>query len=420
MQPSTKAARADSWTPPLTDTDGDGVYDSSDNCPGVSNPSQADLNTDGIGDICPESMALGAGYTCVLRNNGTVKCWGYNPFGQLGNGTTTNSMTPVTVSGLANVTAISAGEYRACALLEDGKVKCWGSGECGALGYGGITNSSTPVEVTGLSGATAISVGSLHTCALLSDGGVKCWGAAGPAGLIGDGDDAASCRLSPVSVLNVAMAQKISARNDHTCALLTGGSIKCWGGNHFGALGDGTYDTPRTTAVSVLEITGAKDIGTGYGYTCAILADDSIKCWGRNGYGELGNGTTLNSNVPVPVLGISGASSIALGLSHSHAVLEDGSAKSWGHNSVAGYLGDGTEIDRTTPVFVSGLSGATAISAGGVHTCALLFNGSIKCWGENPFGQLGDGTTMKSATPVSVTILGETVITPLFEVPATY
>jgi alpha-tubulin suppressor-like RCC1 family protein len=356
----------------------------------------------------PTATALDAGsvHTCAVLSDGTADCWGDNSNGQLGNGTTTSSSTPVAVTGMTDASAISAGGDpddnwdHTCARITDGTVKCWGSNDFGQLGAPGA-NSSTPVTVTGITTATAVAAsGEFHSCALLADGTVKCWGA-NNYGQLGNGTTTNSS--TPVTVTGITTATAISAGAEHFCALLTDGTVRCWGRNAFGQLGDGTFNNNRATPVTVTGITTAIAISAGGGHTCALLTDSTVKCWGYNEFGGLGNGTTVESHTPVPVTGISTATAISAGGAHSCALLTGGAAYCWGYNGFGG-LGNGTTTNSTTPVPVTGITTAVVIDVGGFfHTCALLANGAGYCWGGNSLGQLGNGTTTNSTTPVPVT-----------------
>ena len=333
------------------------------------------------------AVSGGGHHTCAVLSDGTVRCWGYNLYGQLGDGTTTTRSVPAPVSGLSGATGIGTGRYDSCALLSDGTVKCWGNNYYGGLGDGTTADRSVPVSVSGLSGATAIGSGYVHNCALLSDGTVKCWGDNGAAQL---GDGTLTSHPVPVFVSGLSGATAITAGIYHTCALLWDGTVKCWGFNGFGALGDGTTTT-RTTPVSVTGLSGATAIVAGEVHTCALLLDGTVKCWGDNNFGELGDGTTvLSSTVPVSVSGLSGVMDLSAGARHTCALLSDGTVKCWGD-----YV--------NVPVSVTGLSGVRDIAGGELHTCAVLFDGRVKCWGSNDQGQLGDGTVADSALPVTVT-----------------
>ena len=295
--------------------------------------------------------------------------------------------------------AISVGNVFTCALTSGGGAKCWG---VDALGNATTAGSTTPVDVSGLaSGVAAISAGSGYACALTNGGGAKCWGYNGQ-GQLGDGTTTSSTTPVGVSGLSSGVAA-ISADYDHTCALTTGGSAKCWGKNGYGQLGNGTM-TNSSTPMDVSGLTsGVAAISAGTEHTCALTTGGGVKCWGYNGYGQLGNGTTTDSTIPVDVSGLtSGVAAISAGGLHTCALTTGGGVKCWGDNA-EGELGNGTTTQSSTPVDVSGLtSGVAAISAGEYYTCALTTGGGAKCWGENAYGQLGDGTFTNSSTPVAV------------------
>jgi len=185
------------------------------------------------------SVVARGNQTCALLSDGTAGCWGANGSGQLGDGTTTNESQLVGVSGLTDATQLSAGEVHTCALISGGSIECWGSDTYGQLGDGGTTEQNTPVSVSGISTATQVSAGDFHTCALLSGGSVKCWGF-NYWGELGNGTTSGySANSSPVSVTGISTATEIASGGYFTCALLSGGSVKCWGQNSGGELGNG-------------------------------------------------------------------------------------------------------------------------------------------------------------------------------------
>ena len=356
-------------------------------------------------------IAAGSSHTCAVLIDGTVKCWGVNGSGQLGDGTWAHKQTPTNVSGLSSrATAIECGYYHTCAILDTGGVQCWGYNVFGQLGDGTRSDRNTPVDVSGLSsGVTSLAIGGNHSCALLSTGGVKCWGY-NVYGQLGNGVTAPH-ETTPVDVSGLQTGVvAITAGLHHTCAVLSSGRSVCWGNNEYGQIGDGSL-TARLTPVDVSGLSsGTTELSAGRYHTCALTNPGGILCWGHNEYGQLGNGTNTDSSIPVNTSSLSaGASAIKAGQHHNCALMNSGDIKCWGHNNY-GQLGDGNSTDSTTPVDLLGLSStATFITAGRYHTCALLGTGGVMCWGDNMNGQLGNGTTTRPRVPVDVYGLSSTI-----------
>lgn len=339
-------------------------------------------------------IATGEYHTCALLDSGGVHCWGDNFRGQLGNGMSGNgqeSPEPVRVAGLNTAVHIAAGTSHNCAALRDGRVQCWGYNFRGQLGNGGTTQSSTPVLVGTVTDAIAVAAGGDHSCALRQGGGIKCWGYNGDGELGHGGSD--FYLTSPVDVAGITTATAISARHLHTCALLASNTVKCWGRNSDGQLGDGTYVSPRRTPVDVQSLTNVSQIAAGWLHTCAALVSGGVVCWGSNTYGMLGTGNTTASNTWVnayPTL--TSVTAIAAGEQHSCAVRQAaGRIECWGYNG-NGRLGYGTIVGTGITVGtakVLGNDNFVSVSAGRTHTCALTTTGSAKCWGANDAGQIG-------------------------------
>lgn len=341
-----------------------------------------------------QALALNGHHSCALMRDETVKCWGDNWGGQLGNGTRSSSATPVSVLGLSDVVAVAAGYVHNCALVRDGTVACWGKNDWGQLGDGTQADRLTPVTVSGLEGAVALAAGYDSTCALLSNAEVKCWGL-NNVGQLGTGDMDIS--FEPVSVTGLSGATAIAAGWSHTCAALTDGSATCWG-IRMGNAAEIDLSLPTT----VPGIEGVDSISGGNSFSCATTEVGGATCWGYNAFGQLGNGSTTDSAVPVQVSGLAGAREISAGGHHTCALMTDATVDCWGSN-YAGELGTGETELHSVPVSVVGLSAVESMSAGNGHSCAVLAGGSVKCWGMNFAGQLGNGTTSDfSPLPVDV------------------
>jgi cysteine-rich repeat protein len=390
-----------------------------------------------------EAVAAGGSHTCALvYKRSVIRCWGFNQVGQLGLGDTANRgdqadelgkyLPPLRFSTPA--VAIAAGDDHTCALLKDGRVICWGENGDGQLGLGDMLPRGNKTGETGDAlasvslgtnlTATAIAAGFEHTCALLNDGSVKCWGdngfgqlGVGASDNRGNHGDELGDMLPTVNLGAGQTATAIAAGARHTCALLDDRSVKCWGLNTSGQLGVGdtlTRGDMMGYSLAAIDLGASKTvsaIAVGASHTCALLDDRSVKCWGDNQFGQLGRGDTQNRGdgptemgdnlLPIPLGTDMTAMAIATGANHTCALLSNGSIKCWGAN-YEGQLGRGdtqnrgdgpNEMGDNLPAIDLGARKAVAISSGLHHICARLDDSSLKCWGDNQFGQLGLGDT---------------------------
>ncbi len=353
------------------------------------------------------TLSLGVAHACTVTYSGGVKCWGNNDFFSLGDGTQNPSESPVDVLGLdATVSDVAAGGYFSCVLTTSGGVKCWGHGLNGTLGASSNWLSGRPLDVKGLeTGVKAIATGARHACALTAAGGVRCWGS-NYRGALGDGTEVDS--PIPVNVRGLdSDVVAIEAGYDYSCALTSAGAAKCWGENDSGQLGDGTY-IDRAIPVGVKGLSaGVTAIATSAGHTCAIVVGGRVKCWGSNGSGALGDGSQISSPIPVDAISLrEPATAIVAGFWHTCALTRAGAVKCWGMNA-SGMLGDGTTESRMNAKAVVGLgSGVVGLAAGFDHTCARLLAGELRCWGSGDSGKLGNGVPVRRLTAVEVSGLG--------------
>ena len=409
------------------------------------------------GSAVPAAISAGGFHTLVLMDDGTVKSFGRNSEGQLGNGGIGTA--PTTVTGLSGVTAIAAGGYHSLALKSDGTVWAWGISTNGQLGTG-TSQEATPAPVVGLTDVIAIAAGSFASYAIKSDGTVVAWGSNG-SGQLGDGSY--TDQSSPVAVASLTDVIAVAAGWDHAAALKSDGTVWCWGDNWSGQLGD-WYFGGSGTPIQAWGVVDAVEIATGSNHTLAKLADGSVWAWGGNFNGQLANGeawtSTLNFDA-VPTILASGVVQLTAGGYTSFALRDDGVISGFG-NVEYGQMGNGHYQGRPFPVqafdLVDGESGAAGrfhaavvlgdgtvgwtgfydtqtlyiggpfsddqryefkiltladdavqVASGDHHSVARLADGTVWAWGFNGSGQLGNGTVSTSMTPVQVSGLTDVI-----------
>lgn len=372
-------------------------------CSGGKNPGTAGETSGDAGSTTEPShelgppridrFAVGSTHACALDGE-VARCWGGNKLGQLGDGSTEDRSIGVTPVGPSRIVDISAGSFHTCAVDGDGAAWCWGHGINGVLGDGSGEDQVLPIVVPGLPPVVAISTEFVHTCALSREGAVWCWGENNQ-GQLGVGEITFGS-LTPVQVLDLSGVVQISVGERHSCARIGDGDVRCWGDNGYGELGDGTRvnrDRPIT-----VDSCAAVDVDAGSFRTCVICTDRTVECWGDNGSGTLlgGEDDVLE---PTAIKGLTGIVDVSAGWAHACAVDEGGRAWCWGRNK-SGELGDGGLVARTTPLDASGVVGATAVIATGTPTgaisCANTPDALLACAGDTSWGQLGTDPTAQS------------------------
>ena len=394
------------------------------------------LRPDGAAAISGVTLVTsGYQHVCALSSVEGLVCAGLNATGQLGDGTSTNRSLPVVVKDLTGsapltgASSITASRSNSCAVVS-GSVYCWGYDFYGQNGQGTAQSAANylvtpgPVKtwdtVTTVTGPVSdVVLGENLTCTQSASGELTCWGGDGN-GMQGDGTG--NARAVPAEILDstglLALSGVVRARATtyHICAVLTDQTVLCWGRNQFGQLGDGTT-TNRTRPVHVKDaagtgvLSGIVDVSLGTYHSCALTVLGAVYCWGTNTEGEVGDGTIVNRSLPTMVKDPSGTATLSniaridSGNSTNCAVDTSGNVQCWGYNLNA-QIGDGTTTNRTLPVSVlsggTALTGVSSIALGNFHGCAVKSDQTVACWGYNPDGELGDGTTTQRASATSV------------------
>lgn len=381
------------------------------------------------------SLWGGARESIALKSDGTVWTWGLNSCsglgsgncGKLGDGTEISRTIPVHVHGpgnvgyLTSITAIMGGEHANYALKSDGTVWAWGGNFVGQLGDGSYTNTVTPVQVSVLTSVTSLGGRGYHNLAIKSDGTVWAWGW-NSRGQLGHDTSATPCPAPltgtcsnvPVQVMGITNPLTVTGGGFFSLALMPDHTLQAWGANEYGQLGDGSY-TDRPAPVQVSSgLSNVMQVSAGWKHAVALTAAGAVWTWGDNTYGQIGNGITSTTgiSVPIQVAGLSNVIAVSGGDRFTAALKANGTVWTWGWNGF-GQLGDGTNTDRPNPVQVKGLSNVVAIAARDYHTLAIKSDGSVWAWGSGGNGELGDNIAADSNVPVQVIFLQQSLFLPL-------
>ncbi|TPV92843.1 MAG: RCC1 repeat-containing protein [Myxococcales bacterium FL481] len=371
-----------------------------------------------------EQLAFGRAHACVLRGDGSLLCWGDNRAGQLGDGTQRSRARPARVRALTGASVVAAfadrscaaagstvycwgrsaqtgdaqltpkrvdlpgrvrelelGQRHTCAGLEDGAVVCWGSNERGQLATGDLVGKGGVVRIGGVQGARDLAVVTDASCVLTGASDVRCWGSDAH-GALGNGAPAGAAPYEPARVSEVANATGVATGDEFTCAVSRGGTVYCWGRDRYGQLGDGPSTLGRRTPHAVAGLREVASIAAGAAHACAVDRGGGVHCWGDNRSGQALPGGGKRVDKPRRVRDLPAVQAVALGRRHSCALKRDGTVSCWGDRPGRGV---------SAPTAVAGLRGIAELAAGDRHTCARAATGRTWCWGENLRGQIGDG-----------------------------
>jgi alpha-tubulin suppressor-like RCC1 family protein len=372
-------------------------------------------------------IALGEMFACGIRGNQRVACWGSGQWGALGLGAETDHSEPVEISSLSGVVQVTAGYKHACALLATGQVRCWGYNSFNQLGTGSETGPDTcddggttssvrcskvPVPVEGLPAEIVqVEAGKFYTCALSAAGEMYCWGSPQD-GVLGNGMTTGpfSAPVAATLANDEGTIDMLAPGARHNCVLLASGTdrVRCWGFQGNGRLGNGSLVSEVVVTPQTVVQPNVGFLSSGEAQSCVVLTNGAVRCWGSNANHELGNDTTESSSAPTDVLDAASAIRVSVeigdSLGHVVAATAAGGAQCWGRN-LSGECGLATATDPVTRATdVAGLTGVAHVGTGTYHSCAMLTDGAVRCWGMRTRCQMGDGDCGPGTQSTLVTV----------------
>jgi alpha-tubulin suppressor-like RCC1 family protein len=337
----------------------------------------------------------------VVFSGASLWGWGRNNFGKIGDGTVVYRSSPVQIGALTTWSQVSAGNGQTASIKTDGTMWAWGYNSDGQLGQNDRINRSSPVQIGALTTWYQVSAGYSHTVSVKADGTLWSWGSGFGGGL---GDGTISNRSSPVQIGGLTTWSQVSAGNGHTASIKTDGTMWTWGNNDRGQLGQNIAVTvSRSSPVQVGSLTNWLKVSAAVRFTAAIKTDGTLWAWGYNNSGQLGDGTVINRSSPVQVGALTTWYQVSAGvaLAHIASIKTDGTLWTWGRN-VEGQLGDGTVINRSSPVQIGALTNWAKVAVGRTHTASIKTDGTMWAWGNNEFGGLGQNNIIYRSSPVQI------------------
>jgi len=364
-------------------------------------------NFSGVWNLKDQVQAIAAGRWTGIPTF-ELYVWGFNTNGALGDDTVVSKSSPVQIGALTNWSQVAAGGRHTASIKTDGTLWTWGRNSNGQLGTGTVVYRSSPVQIGALTNWYEVSAGRYHTASIKTDGTMWTWGL-NSNGQLGDGT--VVNRSSPVQIGALTTWYEVAAGSVHTASIKTDGTMWTWGRNGSGQLGDDTV-VNRSSPVQIGALTNWSQVSAGGGniiaFTASVKTDGTLWAWGANGSGQLGDGTIINRSSPVQVGALTNWSQVSAGGYHTASIKTDGTLWAWGANT-NGQLGGGNVFNRSSPVQIGALTNWSQVAAsrGNIsssnnHTASIKTDGTLWTWGRNSSGQLGDGTVVNRSSPVQI------------------